>query len=73
MEVLVREEDQQPLSEPIVQPVQQKKFTVQEADLPRVHFSRDFMVDLMNYPEGIRNIAFAGHLHHGKTVGFYSR
>ena len=26
------------------------------------------MSDLMNFPEQIRNIAFAGHLHHGKTA-----
>ena len=68
VEVLVREEDTQALNEPIIAPVQQKKFTVQETDLPRVRFSREFMLDLMNYPEGIRNIAFAGHLHHGKTA-----
>jgi len=26
------------------------------------------MTDLMNYPDQIRNVAFAGHLHHGKTA-----
>ena len=65
---MVQEEDAQPLTQPIIAPVQQKKFVVQEADLPAVNFSRDFMTDLMNYPEQIRNIAFAGHLHHGKTA-----
>ena len=68
VETMVQEEDAQPLSEPIIAPLQQKKFTMQEADLPRVFYSRDFMMDLMNFPEGIRNIAFAGHLHHGKTA-----
>ena len=65
---MVQEEDAQPLTQPIIAPVQQKKFAIQEADLPPVHFSRDFMSDLMNFPEQIRNIAFAGHLHHGKTA-----
>lgn len=65
---MVQEEDTQPLTQPIIAPIQQKKFVVQEADLPPVHFSRDFMTDLMNFPEQIRNIAFAGHLHHGKTA-----
>ena len=65
---MVQEEDAQPLTQPIIAPVQQKKFVVQEADLPTVNFSRDFMTDLMNFPEQIRNIAFAGHLHHGKTA-----
>jgi len=68
VETMVQEEDAQPLTQPIIAPIQQKKFVVQEADLPPVYFSRDFMTDLMNFPEQIRNIAFAGHLHHGKTA-----
>lgn len=68
VETLVEEEDAQPLTQPIIAPVQKKKFVIQEADLPPVHFARDFMTDLMNFPEQIRNIAFAGHLHHGKTA-----
>ncbi|OAL36215.1 hypothetical protein AYO20_04629 [Fonsecaea nubica] len=68
VETLVQEEDAQPLTQPIIAPVTQKKFQVQEADLPPVHYSRDFMTDLLNFPEGIRNIAVAGHLHHGKTA-----
>lgn len=68
VETLVQEEDAQPLSQPIIAPIQQKKFAVQEADLPPVYFSRNFMTDLMNFPEQIRNVAFAGHLHHGKTA-----
>jgi U5 small nuclear ribonucleoprotein component len=65
---MVQEEDAQPLSEPIIAPVQQKKFAVEEADLPPVFFSRDFMTDLMNFPDQTRNVAFAGQLHHGKTA-----
>jgi U5 small nuclear ribonucleoprotein component len=65
---MVQEEDAQPLTQPIIAPVQTKKFTIQEADLPPVHFDREFMTDLMNFPEQIRNVAFAGHLHHGKTA-----
>lgn len=65
---MVQEEDAQPLTQPIIAPVEQKKFTIQEADLPPVYFDRSFMTDLMNFPEQIRNIAFAGHLHHGKTA-----
>ncbi|KAK5058912.1 hypothetical protein LTR84_011176 [Exophiala bonariae] len=68
VETLVQEEDAQPLSQPIIAPVTQKKFQVQEADLPQVYYSREFMTDLLSFPEGIRNIAVAGHLHHGKTA-----
>ncbi|KAF1959044.1 P-loop containing nucleoside triphosphate hydrolase protein [Byssothecium circinans] len=68
VEVLVEEEDAQELSKPIIEPVVQKKFTISESDLPPVHFSRQLMTDLMNYPNQIRNVAIAGHLHHGKTA-----
>ncbi|RYP62987.1 hypothetical protein DL770_009492 [Monosporascus sp. CRB-9-2] len=68
VETLVQEEDAQPLSQPIIAPVDTRKFSVEEADLPPVFFDRNFMADLMNFPQQIRNIALAGHLHHGKTA-----
>ena len=67
VETKVEEEDAQPLTQPIIAPVVHRKFVAQEADLPSVHFERQFMTDMMNFPEQIRNIAFTGHLHHGKT------
>jgi U5 small nuclear ribonucleoprotein component len=68
VETMVQEEDAQLLSVPIIAPVVQKKFSIEESDLPRVFYKREFMTDLMNYPEQIRNVALAGHLHHGKTA-----
>lgn len=65
---MVQEEDAQPLSQPIIASVQQKKFAIAEAELPPVHFSREFMSDLLNFPSQIRNVAIVGHLHHGKTA-----
>ncbi|XHG02787.1 hypothetical protein AWENTII_006117 [Aspergillus wentii] len=68
VETLVQEEDAQPLSEPIIAPVQQKKFAIEEVELPPVFYSREFMTDLLNFPDQTRNIALVGHLHHGKTA-----
>lgn len=68
VETLVQEEDTQPLSEPIIAPVQEKKFAIEEAELPPVYFSREFMTDLLNFPDQTRNVAIVGHLHHGKTA-----
>ena len=68
VETLVQEEDTQLLTQPIIEPVVKKKFAVQEADLPPTYFSREFMTDLMNFPEQMRSIAIVGHLHHGKTA-----
>ena len=64
----VEEVDAQPLTEPIIAPVEVKKFNIEEADLPPVFYDRAFMTDLMNFPEQTRNIVLAGHLHHGKTA-----
>ncbi|KAI1298532.1 P-loop containing nucleoside triphosphate hydrolase protein [Xylaria venustula] len=68
VETLVQEEDAQPLSQPIIAPIEVKKFSIEEADLPSVYFDRTFMADLMNFPDQTRNVALAGHLHHGKTA-----
>ncbi|WRT67687.1 uncharacterized protein IL334_004659 [Kwoniella shivajii] len=67
VEAMVQEEDAQPLSEPIVAPIKVKAFTLQEKGLPETRFDRNFMIDLMNYPDMIRNVMVAGHIHHGKT------
>ncbi|KAF3920878.1 hypothetical protein ABW21_db0205881 [Orbilia brochopaga] len=68
VEAMVQEEDAQPLSEPIIAPIKVKKFIVEEAELPVTHFSREFMMDMMSFPDQVRNVAVAGHLHHGKTA-----
>ncbi|KAK6070190.1 elongation factor Tu GTP binding domain-containing protein [Seiridium cupressi] len=68
VETMVQEEDAQPLTQPIIAPLDTRKFTIEEANLPPVVYDRGFMTDLMNFPEQIRNVALAGHLHHGKTA-----
>lgn len=41
METMVQEEDTQPLSEPIVAPIQVRKFNVTETDLPETYYSKE--------------------------------
>ena len=67
VEVLVQEEDTQPLTEPIVAPIKVKSFAVEEKDLPPVYYSREYMIQLSRSAETVRNVAIVGHLHHGKT------
>jgi U5 small nuclear ribonucleoprotein component len=67
VEAMVQEEDTQLLTEPIVQPVKVRNFTVQEKDLPVTRFDRNFMVDMLQHPDMSRNVMVAGHIHHGKT------
>ncbi|KAJ2702653.1 hypothetical protein H4R19_005351, partial [Coemansia spiralis] len=69
VEVLVQEEDTQPLTVPIVPRATTRRFEVAaEQDLPDSTYTKEFLVDLLGYPEMVRNIAVAGHLHHGKTA-----
>ncbi|CAO3569857.1 unnamed protein product [Mortierella alpina] len=67
VEALVEEEDTQPLTEPIVQPVKTKKFQLEEKDLPTTRFRKQYMYDLMGFHPRVRNVALVGHLHHGKS------
>jgi 116 kDa U5 small nuclear ribonucleoprotein component len=67
VETLVQEEDAQPITQPIIEPVKVRKFAIEEEDLPETRFEREFMMNLMNFPEMVRNVAVVGHLHHGKT------
>ncbi|EGO05279.1 hypothetical protein SERLA73DRAFT_118840 [Serpula lacrymans var. lacrymans S7.3] len=68
VETLVQEEDAQPLSEPIVAPIKVRKWTVEEKDMPETRFDKGFLLNMMSFPDMIRNVAVVGHLHHGKTA-----
>ena len=68
VEIQVQEEDTQALSEPIIQPEDKKRFSIEETELPPTFYSRQYLNDRMSYPETVRNITIAGHLHHGKTA-----
>lgn len=68
VETLVQEEDAQPLSEPIVAPIKVRKWTVEEKDMPQTRFDKGFLLNMISFPEMVRNVAVVGHLHHGKTA-----
>ncbi|KAI4905433.1 hypothetical protein NFI96_016625 [Prochilodus magdalenae] len=67
VETIVQEEDTQPLTEPIIKPVKTKQFTLMEQELPATVYDMEFLADLMDSSELIRNVTLCGHLHHGKT------
>ncbi|KAG5673773.1 hypothetical protein PVAND_003793 [Polypedilum vanderplanki] len=68
VETIVQEEDAQPLDKPLIEPTKKVKFQLKEQDLPQTTYSIEFLSDLMDIPELIRNVALIGHLHHGKTT-----
>lgn len=67
VETLVMDEDEQPLEQPIIKPVKNKKFEVGVKD-SSTYVSSQFMLGLMSNPSLARNVALVGHLQHGKTV-----
>ncbi|KAN0040587.1 hypothetical protein ACTA71_008924 [Dictyostelium dimigraforme] len=67
VEVMVQDEDSQPLSKPIIDPKKSKSFTITEKDYPETTYSKQFLTDLSTYPQFIRNVCLIGQLHHGKT------
>ncbi|GFS72205.1 116 kDa U5 small nuclear ribonucleoprotein component [Nephila pilipes] len=67
VETIVQEEDTQALTEPIIAPVKKKKFSYVEQELPNTKYNLEFLADLMDNTDLIRNVALIGHLHHGKT------
>ena len=39
-----------------------------EQNLPDTVYNKEYLADLMDCPQLIRNVAIAGHLHHGKVI-----
>ncbi|CAG0897093.1 unnamed protein product [Cyprideis torosa] len=67
VETIVQEEDAQPLTEPIIAPVKRKKFSYIEQELPETTYDMEYLADLMDNSDLIRNVALVGQLHHGKS------
>lgn len=68
VETIVHEEDAMALTEPIIAPVKTARFAVVEQEVPNTTYELEFLADLMDTPDLIRNVAICGQLHHGKTT-----
>ena len=66
-QTVVQEEDTQLLTEPIIAPVKKHKFAHTEQELPTTTYKMEYLADLMDNAELIRNVAIAGHLDCGKV------
>lgn len=66
-EIIVGDEDTQPLETPIIAPIKTKCFSMVETKLPDTTFDFKFLAGLMDHPHLIRNVCLLGNLHHGKT------
>jgi U5 small nuclear ribonucleoprotein component len=66
VEAIVQEEDAQALTQPIIAPVKKTRFSILEQGIPETTYNLEFLADLMDTPELVRDIALCGHLHHGQ-------
>lgn len=69
-EVLVEEEDEKLISEPLIAPVVEISSGLYESDssIPQSNYSRAYLTSaILPTPGLLRNIALVGHIHHGKT------
>ena len=56
VETIVHEEDTQPLTKPIIEPVKKNKFEHVEQDLPATTYPIEFLADLMDNANLIRQV-----------------
>jgi len=63
----LEEEDTQPLEKPIIEKKIKKEWEYFEKEIPETTYTTDYLKDMMDQPDNIRNVAVIGHLHHGKT------
>ena len=67
VETIIATADEKTLNDPIVEPYVEKKFMLEENDLPDTTYSKRYMWEISKVPERIRNVAFCGNIHAGKT------
>jgi len=68
VETMVQEEDTMELTEPIVKPVNTAAFSKVEQELPNTVYDKEYLADLMDLPNLVRNVTLCGHMHHGKST-----
>ena len=62
VETIVHEEDTQPLTKPIIEPVRKNKFEHVEQELPETNYSMEFLADLMDNGNLVRSVLSNGSL-----------
>ena len=67
-EVVVGDEDAQPIEQPIIAPVRVRQWGLSESALPHTAWDWRFLAGMMDHPALIRHTALIGALHSGKTA-----
>lgn len=66
-ETLIEEEDEQPITVPIIAGAKASGFDILEKELPATTFSFDYLAALSQTPACVRSVCLLGPLHSGKT------
>jgi U5 small nuclear ribonucleoprotein component len=67
-EVLIGDEDTQPIEQAIVGKKTSKQLQLVETTMPETTFDAKYLAGLMDLPHLVRHVCVLGHLHHGKTT-----
>lgn len=67
VETIVATEDAMDVDEPIIAPQVKHKFRLEEENIPKTTYEKEYLWDFSNVPERIRNVAICGNIHSGKT------
>ena len=67
VETMIEEEDHQPITKPIIEPVVEQFNQIVNLKVPKTFYSDEYLCQMLAKPALSRSIALVGHLHHGKT------
>lgn len=67
VETVIATFDAKTLNDPIVEPQVEKRFIIEESELPTTSYSKEYMWQMSTITERVRNVALCGNLHSGKT------
>ena len=70
VETITMEEDSQNITEPLVKPIKSRSISVLDKDIPETIYESEYLTGFMTARALVRNVAFVGHLHSGKTFLF---
>ncbi|KAL2315543.1 Pre-mRNA-splicing factor cwf10 [Schizosaccharomyces pombe] len=68
VDIMVQEQDTQPLSQPIIEPIRHKRIAIETTNIPDTVYKKEFLFDLLTGTDDVRSFIVAGHLHHGKSA-----
>ena len=68
VEAITMEEDTQNIAEPLVKPIKTRSISVLESRVPETVYDNEYLAGFMTSRSLVRNVAFVGHIHSGKTT-----